>query len=147
MRKLHIGFAWVAALLLVGSLGACRIRPINPDPVQAYLGEPFWLRVGQTVNIVNQPLQITFREVLQDSRCPSDVVCIWEGEVVLALEAKSGDTIETLQFNVRGGGVEDTEQFGPYSITVLQVAPPRGKLDAPPPLQSYSAQIVVNLAQ
>jgi len=46
------------------------------------LGEEFSLSVGQTVGISGENLKITFDEVSQDSRCPTDVECAWEGVVI-----------------------------------------------------------------
>lgn len=37
-------------------------------------------------------IQVTALEVLEDSRCPSDVQCIWAGRVVVKTELKSGQT-------------------------------------------------------
>ena len=49
-------------------------------PPVANLDSPFDLKVGETADI-NSDFQITLLNVLDDSRCPSDVTCIWEGTV------------------------------------------------------------------
>ncbi len=43
------------------------------------LGEEFELAVHQTAQITDENISITFQEVLEDSRCPVDVTCIWAG--------------------------------------------------------------------
>ena len=57
---------------------------LQPDafgfPPVAHLDSPFDLKVGETEDI-NSDFQITLLNVLDDSRCPSDVTCIWEGTV------------------------------------------------------------------
>jgi len=57
---------------------------LQPDafgfPPVAHLDSPFDLKVGETADI-NSDFQITLLNVLDDSRCPSDVTCIWEGTV------------------------------------------------------------------
>ncbi len=43
-------------------------------------GDSFDLKIGETKD-VNSDFQITLLQILDDSRCPSDVTCIWEGTV------------------------------------------------------------------
>ena len=42
------------------------------------------VRVGETVVVNN--VEITFTRVLEDSRCPVDVTCVWEGNAKVELE-------------------------------------------------------------
>jgi len=50
------------------------------------LGQEFSLRIGESANIRGEELQVRFLEVTEDSRCPTGVVCIWEGRVSGLLE-------------------------------------------------------------
>jgi hypothetical protein len=72
-------FLWLSIItILVLPLVACG----NTHPkVYADLGQEFSLSLGQTATINGQALQITFEDVIEDSRCPSDVTCIWAGRV------------------------------------------------------------------
>lgn len=45
------------------------------------LGQPFVLKPGESATIQNESLNLTFREVINDSRCPEGAVCIWQGQV------------------------------------------------------------------
>lgn len=65
-----------AAAALVLPLLACRPGPLGPS---APLGSPFRLGVGESVKIQSSELKLGFDEVLEDSRCPADVVCVWAG--------------------------------------------------------------------
>jgi hypothetical protein len=67
-----------AALVLAGCA--------TPGEISAGLGEEFILSVGQSAGISGEGLRITFNEVVSDSRCPSDVTCIWQGEVSCRVE-------------------------------------------------------------
>lgn len=49
--------------------------------VQVQSGEQFTIGIGESAKIVDQDLKITFVEVIGDSRCPRDAVCIWSGVV------------------------------------------------------------------
>lgn len=54
--------------------------------IEAQLDQEFQLSVRQVALIESESLSITFLDVLEDSRCPSDVVCIWAGNAEVELE-------------------------------------------------------------
>lgn len=51
----------------------------------------FALSVDESANLARHT--IAFREIVEDSRCPRGVDCVWEGRVVVALEI-DGERIE-----------------------------------------------------
>jgi len=50
------------------------------DLKTASFDSPFTLKIGETAKI-GSDIEITLLKVPEDSRCPSEVVCIWEGTV------------------------------------------------------------------
>jgi len=42
-------------------------------------GEEFELAFGEEVNVGLERIEIEFLDVLEDSRCPSNVTCVWAG--------------------------------------------------------------------
>lgn len=68
----------VAFLVIVLTASSCGR---GPGYIQARLDEEFSLFMGQRASIVGENLAIRFEEVIEDSRCPRDVVCIWAGRV------------------------------------------------------------------
>lgn len=89
-----------AALLFVIALAGCRsTAPVAPQ-VSAVLDETFALRVGQQVNVGTEPLRLFFDAVTEDSRCPTDVVCVWEGNAKVRLRASTpGSGAITIDLN------------------------------------------------
>ena len=75
MKKygLHI-LAFVVIASLLCSFIACGIK--------SSLGQEFSLAIGQSATITGENLKITFKEVLEDSRCARDVICIQAGRIV-----------------------------------------------------------------
>ncbi len=70
-------FLWLSMItILILPLAACGKTPAE---VNANLGQEFSLSIGQTAIIKGQDLQITFEDVIEDSRCPANVTCIWAG--------------------------------------------------------------------
>jgi len=55
------------------------------------LGEEFKIKNGQGAVVRGEKLRITFRSVLNDSRCPGGAACIWagNGEVVIEVAGKN----------------------------------------------------------
>jgi len=63
------------------------------NEITADKGEEFELAIGQTASISGEGIKIKFVEVLTDSRCPANAICIWQGEVTCLVEITVGETI------------------------------------------------------
>jgi hypothetical protein len=72
--------------LLVGA--ACSHTPTTPS---APLGTPFKVGVGQSVRVESAGLELGFDQVLEDSRCPADAICVWAGTARLKAWLRAGD--------------------------------------------------------
>ncbi len=86
--------AGVAVFLLLGGCG------VVPGEVKADLGQEFSLSIGQSAVISGENLEIKFKEVVEDSRCPEGATCVWEGRVSAI--------------------VEITENGSPYQMVLIQ---------------------------
>lgn len=75
---------WPALLVTFGSAFALACGGSTTDGPTAGLGQQTELAPGQTARVGS--LRITFSGVAGDSRCPVDVVCVWEGDAVARLE-------------------------------------------------------------
>ena len=51
----------------------------SAGPVKALIDKEFSLGISQTASIEGEKLVIKFKAVLEDSRCPINVVCVWAG--------------------------------------------------------------------
>jgi len=78
MRALLIGCS-----LLV--LTACAAKPPARAPIK--VGEEFTLALGESVGIDQKNVIVAFEKVVEDSRCPMNARCIWEGNARIALKA------------------------------------------------------------
>ena len=73
-------FVLIAASLV---LAACSSNPTTTEPVvysQSEVADSIHIRLGRT--IIVDGTRITFEAVESDSRCPMDVVCVWQGDAV-----------------------------------------------------------------
>ncbi len=129
--------------VVCASVIACQSSP--PAPSSAHhdvaIGEGFSLAVGETASIEGADLSIKFSRVVQDSRCPSDVQCVWAGNGEIELVARSGRTISTFTLNTSSGAKEFAINF--YRIGLASLTPVPVSTQAIP-VESYRALLVVS---
>jgi len=106
--------------------------------LEAGLGEEVLLAIGQSVILKGEDLSIEFVDVVEDSRCPRDVTCIWEGQAVCALKITSGESVSDLTIVEPGlspglsGAVFGTYDLSftlePYPESTLEISKDEYKL-------------------
>jgi hypothetical protein len=85
-----IGSLLVLALVVSGPATSCAARPTAgvPPARTAAFDAPLTLEIGASATY---PDGLVVRlETIDDSRCPPDVVCIWEGELAPLLQLRGG---------------------------------------------------------
>ena len=88
---------------------------------QPNLGEEFELVVHQTDQITGEDISVTFQQVLEDSRCPIDVTCIWAGLAEVSLRvAVSGNESE---LSLSTSPPENSAVFENYTFWLIRVRP------------------------
>ena len=104
---------------------SARVTPIPPSAPEPDVpfGEPFSIRIGESLSVGSNELRAAFIEISEDSRCPSDVVCIWAGQVVVlvALEV-GGDDLYSDNLIV-GNAEESAKKIGDYMVEAIVVDP------------------------
>ena len=97
--------------------------------VPASLGQEFSLAIGQSALIKSENLKIQFAEVIEDSRCPKGVVCIWEGRVSCVIEiADAGSPYKMVLTEPGLTDQPDKEIYKNYQFTFhVQPYPEAGK--------------------
>ena len=85
------------------------------------LGEEFELAVHQTAQISAEKISVTFQKVLEDSRCPVDVTCIWAGLAEVSLQVSvSGQERE---ISLSTSPPENSAVFENYTFWLILVRP------------------------
>ena len=70
--------------LLVAILASCAQDPIISRKVS--LNEQFAIKAGHQVVIKGEKLSVQFSSVQNESRCPTGVQCVWEGNAAISIE-------------------------------------------------------------
>lgn len=85
-------------------------------------GQNFDLAFDETAISTDGTVEIRFKAVESDSRCPSDVVCVWEGEATIALTVTIASTTAdiTLSTHPDFGQVDTLDQ---HVFTLVNLAP------------------------
>lgn len=115
----------VIGLMLGGCMSASQPGTGTTPPsgsIQVNTATDFELKAGQSARVTNTPITVIFRSVSQDSRCPSDVQCIWAGDgaVILGLQSTAVPSQETtLHTNLDPKFVD----YSGYRVKVVSLAP------------------------
>ncbi len=81
-------------------------------------------------------VDITPLKVIQDSRCPKDVQCIWAGTVEVSTKIKSGVFEDTVTFKL-----DEPQQFGAETVTLKAVSPDKGQEAIAPTAYRFVYQV------
>jgi hypothetical protein len=138
-RSSSIAFALAAALL-----AGCRGATDASEVVSARLEQNFDLYEGQSAAIRSEGIVVRFDEVLEDTRCPEEVVCGTAGNArirVTAHRGSGGPEVITLSYFEEDGESGSYGLFGSYYVYLGELRPGR-RLDAPRP--RYRATLLVS---
>jgi hypothetical protein len=79
-------------------------RPPAPAGRNELLGQPFFIRVGETVGIAGEDLVVTYSQLLSDNRCPPGVQCIIAGNArITVIAGTDSDAPVRLTLNTDDG--------------------------------------------
>jgi len=105
---------YLVSMLIAVALAAC-----GRDGSAATLNAPIQLEPGQSAVFDAENLAVKFVGIDSDSRCPSDVACLWAGEVVVRLAVRKDR--RTRELAIKGNQNLPLEGF---VVSVLEVLPP-----------------------
>ncbi len=116
MRPHHYLFP----LLLTVALVACRSAG-DSAPREVGLDQEVQLAPAERAVFGPSKLDIEFVRVVEDSRCPSDVTCVWAGEVKVQLSSRTGGA-EAVQHELTTG---KEAAVGELRLMIVRVQPER----------------------
>jgi hypothetical protein len=110
----------------VALLSGCRGQPevqsdTRPGPSVSVVGDTAFLELPMGRSADNGEITVTFDAVSEDSRCPSDVQCVWAGNGAIRLTLEGGDETEVVILN--STLTPRQASFGPYTIGFRDLTP------------------------
>jgi hypothetical protein len=152
MQSLVWYVIWLLLLAGVSTPVPAQPAPLGEEVILLNYGDA----AGDGVAAANGELQISFVDVIEDSRCPSDVTCAWAGEVQVALEAQVGgqppqvltlggptDSRGLLDPGPAGSEAASTATVAGYELQLLSVTPYPAAAGAPPREEEYQISLLV----
>jgi type IV pilus biogenesis protein CpaD/CtpE len=110
------------------------------------LGDRFNLRAGESAALAARGVTLTFAKLVADSRCPTGVVCIWEGDAAVVITAAhSADAPADLTLHTSSKFAVKASYAG-LTVELLSVAP-YPVAGHPTPFADYCAEIRVTRAE
>jgi hypothetical protein len=111
--------SWMMAACL--AMAACGNKVGTPSSEKIPLGREFTLAVGQSA-VVDADVRLTLKNVSDDSRCPVDVTCVWEGDAKVAVEVLTPTPREEHELHTSGRDSHEAKH-GAYRITLVKLEP------------------------
>jgi hypothetical protein len=138
LKRRDLTRALKPACAFAAALGCATMEPTIP----AEPGIAFQLRVGKTAALNGSGARITFKQVKEDSRCPTDVTCVWAGDARIELTiSRSGSSDDTKFLSLSPANSE--AHSGDLQIRFVGLTPVPKQADGNAP-RAYVAQLVVN---
>jgi len=132
-------FYLVAFLAVVLSASGCGG---GHSDIQARQNEEFSLSMGQRVLIVGENLEISFEDVIEDSRCPRDVICVWAGRVTCMVELTHAGSSYRMALTELGLTDDySKERYEGYELTFHVTPYPEAGKKIPP--DAYRLHLIV----
>ena len=144
--------AYTATLIMSEAVEEPLATEPGPTPTEvtmaqeAQLNKLFILAGGQTIALTDADLQLTFTQVLEDSRCPKQVDCFWSGRIIIEITVQQGDEAPqtiALQTSTAPSEKKDTVEVLGYTIFLENVDPYPDDLDVTIPFEAYQARLMV----
>jgi len=107
MKKLIAGM-----LFVVLTAGVIPAFAKQPQTVEVLIHKQVTARAG---------IKITFVALVEDSRCPVDVDCIWAGNAKITVRVTKNGRSKVLELNTMGR--ESPPEFGGYKFRLMGLTP------------------------
>jgi len=132
----------IFAITLAGLGQESFAQSSEPMSVEASLDSEFVLQINQSAQIKSEDISVTFLNVTSDSRCPSDVTCIWQGQAAIELDVQKGGLESTVSLSIGGDSSPEESIFDSYMIQLVDISPyPVSTTTIQP--QDYAAKIKI----
>lgn len=99
---------------------------VNETPLKKE-GKIIYFREGENKFLQEFQMNVTFKNIAEDSRCPEGTQCVWAGVAVANVEFMSTTSrpmilqLSTAEF--KGKDYHKTQSFNGYSISLKEITP------------------------
>ena len=137
MKNLKIFGVLILSILAIGSCTKDKI--INESGFDFGIG--FDLKFEELGLAEKEDLSIKVVDVLEDSRCPINALCVWEGQIKLELEINYNNTITKKEI-INRQGKDLPLEFENFIFTLTSVGP-YSQIDEEIEMNNYTFTFIV----
>ena len=132
----------IIVAFLLGSSTALNSN-CSENQMMPRLGKEFSIKAGQQVKLDGADFAVKFDRVLQDSRCPTDVNCVWAGNAEITLNVNYDKCAAIITLNThRTSETNDEGKVGGFRVKLLKLEPyPHSQKKITP--SDYTATLLV----
>lgn len=110
------------AIFSILILTLCVAGFVSTADAQAKQKQEIKMLVGTKKKASRSKLTVQFVSVIEDSRCPEDVNCVWAGNAKIKISVKSADKPEEFfELNTNTGAKGAT--YGRYAVYLTELTP------------------------
>lgn len=121
-------------ILLLAAVAIVACRPTTSVEPES----EFTLAVGESARIAGTDITLVLERVANESRCPTDAVCVWEGNAAVQVRVRpttNTESVLTLNTNIE----PRSAVIDAYTLALSDLAPhPRSTMSIPQ--QDYRAR-------
>lgn len=113
----------IILFIIIFSIPSCDDNNSNSSATN--FGEEITINYNQTIDLGATNIQITLHS-MDDSRCPNDVICVWEGVARAGFTLSENSFMEDFELNVRGlcdTNCGESKEIGNYNIEIIDISP------------------------
>lgn len=137
MRDRAVAWISTTVLVLLGCGPAGVVRSASPSqqvPIDVELDVEFSLGRGEVARLTSTNVAMQFDRVSADSRCPTGVTCVWEGDATVWLRARIGEASRALELHTSQRFSTEASVEG-LLVRLIKLAPRPDRSGPPDPTQ------------
>ncbi len=96
-------------MIIVGALSVAEAKPIT-------------VGLNKEKQVAGSKLRVRFVEMVEDSRCPADVECVWAGNAKIRLQVKQSGRTETITLETMNSSAVVIDGYS-FKLTELTPVP------------------------
>ncbi len=143
-----VAVLWLVACKTLDPAPSTFSPPEVDETLSIQFNQPFTISIDQPAQLSEKGLTLTFQDVLEDSRCPSNVQCAEAGQARISISAsRIGQTPATLEMNTNPPLKQDAVTYGDFQIQLLALDPYPKDIGQHISAKSYEATFIVTELQ
>ena len=112
----------------------------NRGPTEVSLDQEFELAIGESARVAGTGQVVRFEAVPSDSRCPTDVTCVWAGNALVLVRVLGPHADSLLELNTT---LEPKSGSAGGLRVELRALNPAPRSNEPPAGRAYRAQLLL----